>query len=83
MTRDIAARAIDAAAADDARVDRMIEAANAERAGADAQIGSEGEREKPRSSSAAVKRVYCGGAPSNEPGGAGCLPDAPSAAVTI
>jgi len=27
------------------------------------------------------KRVYCGGAPSNDPGGAGCLPEAASAAV--
>src|SRR4029077_11854289 len=38
---------------------------------------------KPRSSSATLKRVYCGGAPSKEPGGADCLPDAPSAAVVI
>src|SRR4029450_10268177 len=37
---------------------------------------------KPRVSSAAVNCVYWSGAPSNEPGGGGCLPDAPSAAVT-
>src|SRR5262249_46910655 len=37
---------------------------------------------KPFKSSAAVKCVNCDGAPSNEPGGACCRPDAPSAAVT-
>src|SRR5450759_3816224 len=35
----------------------------------------------PRMSSAVEKRVYCGGAPSNALGGAGCLPEAASAAV--
>ncbi len=34
----------------------------------------------PRCSSLAEKRVYCCGAPVNEPGGAGCLPEAASAA---
>src|SRR5476649_2769697 len=38
--------AIDAAAGDDARADRVIETADAARARADAQIGAEGEREK-------------------------------------
>src|SRR5215471_8569325 len=37
---------------------------------------------KPLESSAAVKCVNCGGAPSNAPGGACCRPDAPSAALT-
>src|SRR5262249_25097680 len=37
---------------------------------------------KPLESSAEVKCVNCGGAPSNEPGGACCRPDAPSAAGT-
>src|SRR5215475_15299269 len=37
---------------------------------------------KPLESSAAVKCVNSGGAPSNEPGGACCRPDAPSATVT-
>src|SRR5450759_2790372 len=35
----------------------------------------------PRMSSAVEKRVYCGGAPWNEPGGAGCLPEAARAAA--
>ena len=37
----------------------------------------------PRMSSAVEKRVNCGGAPGNEPGGAGCLPEAANAAVNI
>src|SRR5262245_464906 len=37
---------------------------------------------KPLESSAAVKCVNSGGAPSNDPGGACCRPDAPRAAVT-
>ena len=37
----------------------------------------------PRVSSAAEKRVNCAGAPGNEPGGAGCLPEAANAAVNV
>ena len=69
-------RAIDAAAGDHGGADGMIEAADAARRRADAQIGAEGERQKPRISSAVEKRVYCAGAPANAPGGGGCLPDA-------
>src|SRR5580704_11127393 len=37
---------------------------------------------KPRVSSAGEKRVSCGGAPANAPGGGGSRPDAASAAAT-
>src|SRR6478752_6974743 len=37
----------------------------------------------PRESSAAENCVYCGGAPSNAPNGAGCWPDAASAPVIM
>ncbi len=59
----------------------MIEAADAARRRADAQIGAEGEREKSALQFGGGKRVYCGGAPGTEPGGAGCLPEAANAAA--
>ena len=52
--------------------DRMIEAADAARPRADAQVGAEGERHKSALQFGGDECVYCGGAPLNEPGGAGC-----------
>ena len=64
--------------------DRMIEAADAARPRADAQVGAEGEREKAaRQFGGGESRVLRLARPANAPGGAGCLPEAANAAVAI
>ena len=73
--------AIDAAAGDDGDADRMIEAADAAWASADAQIGAEGEREESALQLGDGEACNSAGAPAKALAGAGCLPEAAYEAV--